>query len=697
MPRPPARWRPSGAGRRASSRPRSSSNRRRSQPPCSRSCRALPPRTTGRTRRTSRVSSLPVRAARAASLAARTTATPRPSSPPGPRGTPSPRSAAPCSRRRATRTPQARTRRSRPTRTRNRDGACGFDLAAAPQDEHPRILVVGTRGDVQPFVELGRRLQEDGHRARLATHDVYRDLVRSGGLEFYPLGGDPRKLSQFMCQTGGRLMPNMLRKEERDSIDEKMEMLREMMFATWPAAHLPEPDVEGAPPFLADAVVANPVAYGHVHVAEKLDVPVHLMFPQPWTPTEDFPHPLSVSGRGCGREHFRPPRNSAVGLVRRQENRASYFGIDAFMYQGQRFMTNDFRRSMELQPIRAGENGAHIVTSHRVPFAYQWSPTLLPRPADYGPHLEVTGTIFNDAVSDYEPPEDLRVWLQEGEKPIFVGFGSMVVEHPDELAAVIEEAARETGTRVVLQSSWTSFGGGAEEGDERLIFPLGNCPHDWLFQQVAAVVHHGGAGTAAAGARAGKPTMICPFFGDQHLWAQALFRAGCAVEPLPIEKLTSEALASRFLLLRGLGDKGAELLRRAREVGELMACEDGVVGAKEAFYRQLPREGLACDVSLMLGPACDIRMARWYCPHLGLKVCHEAYSAILRALPEEERGKCAFEPYRHSMCWGFAEPGSVGQGLRQGVTTAAVRYAQAGAGLITTPVSEGYSGYCRDG
>merc|ERR1719188_1268399 len=139
-----------------------------------------------------------------------------------------------------------------------------------------------------------------------------------------------------------------------------------MMFATWPAAHLPEPDVEAAPPFLADAVIANPVAYGHVHVAEKLDVPVHLMFPQPWTPTEDFPHPLSVSGRGCGPQHFMPSRKSPVGLIRRQENRASYFGIDAFMYQGQRFMTNELRRSMELEPIRAGESGAHIVTSHRV-------------------------------------------------------------------------------------------------------------------------------------------------------------------------------------------------------------------------------------------------------------------------------------------------------------------------------------------
>merc|ERR1719265_629963 len=232
----------------------------------------------------------------------------------------------------------------------------------------------------------------------------------------------------------------------------------------------------------------------------------------------------------------------------------TYFAIDHFLYLGMRDMLNDFRLELDLEKIRVGEGGAHIVHNHQVPFAYLWSPRFLPRPKDYGSHVDVTGTIFNDEGAGYEPPDELVAWLEAGERPIVVGFGSMMIERPQDLVSVIANAAKATKSRVLLQSSWSTLSAHADS-DPALIYQLGNCPHDWLFQHVVAVVHHGGAGTTAAGLRAGRPTMICPFFGDQHLWAQAVHKRGVAVEGVPIDQITEEALAKAFKTLRGLNEE----------------------------------------------------------------------------------------------------------------------------------------------
>jgi len=418
------------------------------------------------------------------------------------------------------------------------------------------ILVVGTRGDVQPFLELGKKLLEKGHRVRLATHDVFRAYVMEAGLEFYPLGGDPKKLSEYMCKTGGRLLPNVLDKSERHVIPEKMEMLRTMMYATWPAVSAEDPGASPPVLFRADVVIANMQAYGNIHVAERLGVPVQLISAMPWSPTRAFPHPISILGRGCDKWHFQP---SMMQRIARMRNFMSYFAVDEFVYTGMRRMINEFREDvLNIERIRAGEEGAWLVVNHKVPIAFQWSESMLPRPHDWGPHIDITGAIFsNEGSIAYQPPEDLKTWLDNGEKPIFVGFGSMMIDNPTNLAKMIVKAACSTKTRVILQSSWSTLSLGDSADPDRqsthedplqkqLVYFLGNCPHDWLFKQVRAVVHHGGAGTAAAGLRAGCPTMICPFFGDQHLWAQALVKIGVAVNPVPVEQLTSDILADAF-------------------------------------------------------------------------------------------------------------------------------------------------------
>jgi len=167
---------------------------------------------------------------------------------------------------------------------------CGATPVASlrvPRGLHVAILVCGTRGDVQPFVLIGQRLQRDGHRVRLATHELYRGYVVESGLEFWPLAGDPRKLSAYMVETGGRLLP--LSVEEVKAVPEKQQMLEDIMRSCLPACIANDEASGGgaghgawARPFRAQAIISNPPTYGHIHVAEFLDVPLHLMFPQPW-------------------------------------------------------------------------------------------------------------------------------------------------------------------------------------------------------------------------------------------------------------------------------------------------------------------------------------------------------------------------------------------------------------------------------
>ncbi len=151
------------------------------------------------------------------------------------------------------------------------------------------IQVVGSRGDIQPFVALGQELQKHSHRIRLATHDIFEDFVRTAGLEFYPIGGDPAELMAYMVKNPG-LIPNLtsLRAGE---IQRKRVMIQEMLHDFWNSCL--EPDQRTKDPFVADAIIANPPSFAHIHCAQALSIPVHLIFTMPWSSTKAFPHPLA--------------------------------------------------------------------------------------------------------------------------------------------------------------------------------------------------------------------------------------------------------------------------------------------------------------------------------------------------------------------------------------------------------------------
>ena len=328
-------------------------------------------------------------------------------------------------------------------------------------------------------------------------------------------------------------------------------------------------------------VIANPPVMGHIHVCEALGIPLHIMFPQPWYyGTEAFPHPMA------GLDY----------VEGRKRNMKSYEAFEVISNTTFGHVINVWRRTtLDLPRIQATTGFSSAIIDSHVPFSAMWSPNFVPKPADWPEQCRVVGTFtVNQAGSSFDttPFSDLVEWLAAGLPPVFIGYGSMVIEDTKSLAQIIQAAAVKADCRIVVQSSWSDF----DVSSEPRCFNVGPCPHDWLMPQMCAVVHHGGAGTTAAGLRYGLPTLVCPFFGDQFMWGEMVRRAGVGPEPCPINKLTEEKLVASLIALRS-----PEIKSKAEWMAQQMAKENGIRGGLDHFLSDLPRDNMFCDVSLLLG------------------------------------------------------------------------------------------------
>ena len=208
---------------------------------------------------------------------------------------------------------------------------------------------------------------------------------------------------------------------------------------------------------------------------------------------------------------------------------------------------------------------------------------MIPKPYDWGDHIDITGFVFLDLASSFKPSQELADFLAAGPPPVYIGFGSIVVDDPDALTQTIFEATKSVGVRALVAKGWGGIGGGESSIPENL-FMLDNTPHDWLFSKVSAVVHHGGAGTTAIGLYHGRPTMIVPFFGDQAFWGSMVANAGAGAEPVPHKDLTAEKLADgiRKLLSEECQLAAGEISKQIREDDG-----DGAENAVRSFFKRI--------------------------------------------------------------------------------------------------------------
>ncbi|KAH0559844.1 hypothetical protein GP486_003641 [Trichoglossum hirsutum] len=462
------------------------------------------------------------------------------------------------------------------------------------------IQVVGSRGDVQPFVSLGQALKRTyGHRVRLATHATFKQFVEENDLEFFSIGGDPAELMAFMVKNPG-LMPGFETLRSGD-IGKRRKGMYEMFKGCWRscfeagdglgveagdvyneeyASFDSQSSIGGNPAaktFVADAIIANPPSFAHVHCAEKMGIPLHMMFTMPWSPTQAFPHPLA---------HIQSS-NAEANLT----NFITYALVEMMTWQGLGDVINRFReKSLGLEPVSVMW-APGMISRLRIPHTYCWSPALIPKPKDWGPHISISGFYFLSLASSYTPPPDLDAFLSSGPAPIYIGFGSIVVDDPGAMTALVFNAVRKAGVRALISKGWGGLGTGGLEVPPG-VFMIGNVPHDWLFSRVSCVVHHGGAGTTAAGIAMGKPTVIVPFFGDQPFWGAMVAKAGAGPTPIPYKNLTADGLAASIL-----GALKPAVLERASELGSRISQEQGSKEGAKSFHDMLDPDSLRCSLA----------------------------------------------------------------------------------------------------
>jgi UDP:flavonoid glycosyltransferase YjiC (YdhE family) len=493
------------------------------------------------------------------------------------------------------------------------------------------MMVVGSRGDVQPFVPIGQAIAGAGHRVRLATHEEFRSLVEKAGLEFYPLAGDPRELMDYMVRTGGSVVPTHLDQIVED-VPRKRALIGEILESTWRACTEPDPGLPNAPSFTADGIIANPPSYGHFHCAEALSIPLHMIFTMPWTATAAYPHPLARLDQSGDRPML---------------NWLSYGVVDMLMWVGVADVVNAFRaKTLGLPPMDV-DDGTGLLDDNEVPFTYLFPESLVPRPVDWDPHIDVASFVFWDQAEGYEPPPALRDFLAAGDPPIYVGFGSCVVEDAEGLTRTLFEAFDKAKVRGVVSEGWAKLGGATPPPDVHLV---GDTPHDWLFPRCRAVCHHGGAGTTAAGLRAGLPSVVVPFFGDQFFWGRMLADAGASPEPIPIAELTSERLAGAFAAC-----VRSEMQDRSAALGARVCAEDGVDLVLASLYRHLPLSAMVCAQD----PG-----------HLAVVYCDDCRKRLCRPCYEGAHAGHVAHPYRY-IEWSARSPNKVTDDVRALVTDAA--------------------------
>ncbi len=413
------------------------------------------------------------------------------------------------------------------------------------------IVTLGTRGDVQPYIALGRALVESGNDVTICTCAHFEPFVREYGLGYAYVNND---FIDFMHTPEGKILLGNAGSAWETLVTlarmiPKFGNLQERQMAdVWKACKDSAPDL----------ILYHMKALGAPDFAEKLGVPCMLAFWLPlFVPTTRFPamgFPDIPLGPGY--------RWLTYQFIRRM-----------MILSGKR--VRKWRKQHGLPPRSPGLR-MQVPGGSPIPALYGFSRHIIPPPEDWYKTATVTGYWFLNQHENWNPPKSLTEFLSKGEPPVYFGFGSIFGRDPKHTTLIILEAVRRTGVRAVLAQGW----GGLEPADfvqsESIMF-IEAAPHSWLFPKVSAIVHHGGCGTTAAGLLAGKPNIICPFFGDQPFWGRHVKRLGVGPSPIPQKRLTVERLCNAIDMVMN----DSTMRQNAAALGNRLQKENGTSNAVE--------------------------------------------------------------------------------------------------------------------
>jgi len=413
------------------------------------------------------------------------------------------------------------------------------------------IIAVGSRGDVQPMVALGLGLQEAGHEVRIAADLNFENFVRQHSLNYVPVRFDMKRI--FGSEQGKKGLNSG--KNAVKSAQSFAEIVNPMIM------ELGEDTIKACQG--SDAVIHSLLGFYFAStVYETLKLPTLMTFLQPNYPTKDFPA-------------FLFPIQRNLGAL---SNRFSYLFQDAALWLSHRQAINDWRRqSLNLNNL--GYKHFAEARTLKFPIIYGFSPQVIPKPKDWNDNIHVSGYWFLEDKT-WQPPQGLLDFLAAGDKPLCVSFGSMMCSQPDEIADMFIKALAKTGQRGVFLTGW----GGLSLSDlPENVYALEAAPHSWLFPRMAAVVHHGGAGTTAAGLRAGVPTITVPFFFDQFFWGKRVADLGVGPKPIPHKNMKLSQVCDAISQV--VTDQTFK--QKATRLGQQIKTESGVTNAVNLIQQHL--------------------------------------------------------------------------------------------------------------
>lgn len=299
----------------------------------------------------------------------------------------------------------------------------------------------------------------------------------------------------------------------------------------------------------------------------------------PWTKTTAYPQAFA-SGADLG-----PTYNSL-----------SYSVFDKVYWTATSGQVNRWRKNtLHLKPTNL-----HNLSQAKTPFIYNFSPSFVAKPNDWADWIHVAGYFFlgtcpcrsgrsltrlADSPTKTALPDSLLAFIakarDDGVPVLYVGFGSIVVPDSAAMTRAIVKAGAEANVRIVFTKGWSERGGGSHEEVElpAEVYSISSVPHDILFPLIDAAVHHGGAGSTGASLRAGLPTLIHPFFGDQHFWASRVEKLGVGFH---VRSLDAKDLAAAFK-----ASSSRIMKEKAQDLGRKIRSENGTLSAKEFLYSHL--------------------------------------------------------------------------------------------------------------
>lgn len=413
------------------------------------------------------------------------------------------------------------------------------------------IATIGTRGDVQPFLALAIGLKASGHNVTICTCPRFRNLISEHGIGFAHLEDGllellesdfGRAVFENLNDVWGvlRTIPKVLKRVGP--------IHHRMVDDCWSAAETSDPDL----------IIFHPKMFCVPSFAAVREIPAILTMFQPLhVPTGDRP----LFGRSFGRFY----------------NRCTYHLVHRLTKFGTRGYMHPWRTKHDIHGRSKSSGPNQTSTDHPIPVMHAFSHCVVPRPTDWPKHASITGYWFmppeSNPLKQWHPSPELLKFLEAGPPPVYFGFGSMAGADPSKVTQVILSAIQKANRRAIVATGW---GGVLPEicNDER-IFALKSAPHEWLFPRVAAVVHHGGAGTTAAGLRAGCPTVVCPFGLDQPFWGNRIAKLGAGVSPISQKQLTASNLAAALESVTNM----ESFRSSAQAIAASIASEDGIANA----------------------------------------------------------------------------------------------------------------------